>query len=44
MNYLDNNDNVKLITNIDRLRLSTVIKEALIFARGDYLIVLDGDG
>ena len=43
-NYMDNNDNVKLITRIDRSGLSSAIKEGLIFARGDYLLVLDGDG
>ena len=43
-NFMDNNDNVKLITRIDRSGLSSAIKEGLIFARGDYLLVLDGDG
>ena len=43
-NYLNKNDNVKLITRVDRSGLSSAIKEGLIFARGDYLLVLDGDG
>ena len=43
-NYINKNDNVKLITRIDRSGLSSAIKEGLIFARGDYLLVLDGDG
>ena len=43
-NYMKKNDNVKLITRIDRSGLSSAIKEGLIFARGDYLLVLDGDG
>ena len=42
-NFMDNNDNVKLITRIDRSGLSSAIKEGLIFARGDYMLVLDGD-
>ena len=42
--YANKNDNVKLITRIDRSGLSSAIKEGLIFARGDYLLVLDGDG
>ena len=40
-NFMDNNDNVKLITRIDRLVLTTATKEGLISARGDYLLVLD---
>jgi len=43
-NYMSKNDKVKLITRIDRSGLSSAIKEGLIFARGDYLLVLDGDG
>ena len=43
-NYMDKSDKVKLITRIDRSGLSSAIKEGLIFARGDYLLVLDGDG
>ena len=42
--YINKNDNVKLITRVDRSGLSSAIKEGLIFARGDYLLVLDGDG
>ena len=43
-NYMNKNDKVKLITRLDRFGLSSAIKEGLIFARGDYLLVLDGDG
>ena len=43
-NYMNKNDKIKLITRIDRSGLSSAIKEGLIFARGEYLLVLDGDG
>ena len=43
-NYMNKNDKIKLITRVDRSGLSSAIKEGLIFARGEYLLVLDGDG
>ena len=42
--FMKNNQRIKLITRIGRTGLSSAIKEGLIFARGKYLLVLDGDG
>ena len=38
------NKNIQLISRFGRNGLSSAIKEGLIFAKGEYLIVLDGDG
>ena len=38
------NKNIQLISRFGRTGLSSAIKEGLIFAKGEYLIVLDGDG
>ena len=42
--YMQFNKRIKLITRIGRSGLSSAIKEGLIFAQGNYLLVLDGDG
>ncbi len=42
--YMELNKRIKLITRIGRCGLSSAIKEGLIFAKGKYLLVLDGDG
>ena len=42
--YMQKNQNIKLITRIGRSGLASAIKEGLLFAKGKYLIVLDGDG
>ncbi len=42
--YMSINNRIKLITRIGRSGLSSAIKEGLIFAKGKYLLVLDGDG
>ena len=42
--YMNINKRIKLITRIGRSGLSSAIKEGLIFAKGKYLLVLDGDG
>ena len=42
--YMSINKRIKLITRIGRSGLSSAIKEGLIFAKGKYLLVLDGDG
>ena len=42
--YMKNNQRIKLITRLGRNGLSSAIKEGLIFAQGEYLLVLDGDG
>ena len=42
--YMKNNKRINLITRIGRSGLSSAIKEGLIFAKGKYLLVLDGDG
>ena len=42
--FMKDNKKVKLITRVGRSGLSSAIKEGLIFAQGEYLIVLDGDG
>ncbi len=42
--YMNINKRIKLITRIGRYGLSSAIKEGLIFAKGKYLLVLDGDG
>ena len=41
---MQNNSNIKLITRVGRSGLASAIKEGLLFARGEYLMVLDGDG
>ncbi len=43
-NYMKKINKVILITRVDRYGLSSAIKEGLLFARGNYLLVLDGDG
>ena len=42
--YIKDKNTIKLITRIGRSGLSSAIKEGLIFAKGEYLLVLDGDG
>ena len=42
--YIKDKKTIKLITRIGRSGLSSAIKEGLIFAKGKYLLVLDGDG
>ena len=42
--YMSNNQRIKLITRLGRNGLSSAIKEGLIFAQGEHLLVLDGDG
>ena len=42
--FIKNKQKIKLITRIGRFGLSSAIKEGLVFARGKYLLVLDGDG
>ncbi len=42
--YMKDNNRIKLITRIGRSGLSSAIKEGLLFAQGNYLLVLDGDG
>ena len=42
--YMKDKKTIKLITRIGRSGLSSAIKEGLIFAKGKYLLVLDGDG
>ena len=42
--YMKLNQKIKLITRLGRSGLSSAIKEGLIFAQGEYLLVLDGDG
>ena len=42
--FMNDNKRIKLITRIGRSGLSSAIKEGLLFARGKYLLVLDGDG
>ena len=41
---MQNNSNIKLITRVGRSGLASAIKEGLLFARGEFLMVLDGDG
>ena len=41
---MERNQNIHLISRIGRSGLSSAIKEGLIFGKGKYLIVLDGDG
>ena len=43
-NYIKDKNTIKLITRIGRSGLSSAIKEGLIFAKGKYVLVLDGDG
>ncbi len=38
------NQNIHLISRVGRSGLSSAIKEGLIFGKGEYLVVLDGDG
>ena len=38
------NQNIHLIRRVGRSGLSSAIKEGLIFGKGDYLLVIDGDG
>ena len=42
--FIQNRQKIKLITRIGRSGLSSAIKEGLMFAKGKYLLVLDGDG
>ena len=42
--YMKDNNRIKLITRIGRSGLSSAIKEGLLFAQGNYLLILDGDG
>ena len=42
--FIKGKKRIKLITRIGRSGLSSAIKEGLIFAKGKYLLVLDGDG
>ncbi len=42
--YIQDKNTIKLITRIGRSGLSSAIKEGLIFAKGKYVLVLDGDG
>ena len=42
--FMKDNQTIKLITRIGRSGLSSAIKEGLMFAKGKYLLVLDGDG
>ena len=42
--FMKDKKSIKLITRIGRSGLSSAIKEGLIFAKGKYLLVLDGDG
>ena len=42
--FTKDKNRIKLITRIGRSGLSSAIKEGLIFAQGEYLLVLDGDG
>ena len=42
--FMKNKKKINLITRIGRSGLSSAIKEGLIFAKGKYLLVLDGDG
>ena len=39
-----NNQNIHLINRIGRSGLSSAIKEGLMFGKGEYLLVIDGDG
>tara|TARA_B100000927_G_C16426938_1_gene453878 strand:- start:35 stop:1126 length:1092 start_codon:yes stop_codon:yes gene_type:complete len=41
---MEQNKNIYLISRVGRYGLSSAIKEGLIFGKGEYLIVLDGDG
>tara|TARA_B100000965_G_scaffold403154_1_gene430636 strand:- start:105 stop:1196 length:1092 start_codon:yes stop_codon:yes gene_type:complete len=43
-NFMKNNNNIQLINRVGRSGLSSAIKEGLLFAKGEYLLVLDGDG
>tara|TARA_Y100000589_G_scaffold330045_1_gene378492 strand:- start:1275 stop:2366 length:1092 start_codon:yes stop_codon:yes gene_type:complete len=42
--YMKRNERIKLITRIGRSGLSSAIKEGLLFARYNFVLVLDGDG
>ena len=42
--FMQGKKEIKLITRIGRSGLSSAIKEGLLFAKGQYLLVLDGDG
>ncbi len=41
---MNKNKNINLITRVGRSGLSSAIKEGLIFGKGEYLLVIDGDG
>jgi len=41
---MKDNKNIQLINRVGRFGLSSAIKEGLLFAKGNYLLVLDGDG
>ena len=42
--FMKQNQNIKLLRRVGRSGLSSAIKEGLIFAQGEYLLVMDGDG